>query len=367
MPPFLSEEECALLKRTQLSAFKEDEQETFIRICQRTKLDPFTKQIYATRRYNKVKDEHGQQKKVPTLVAVTGIMGLCALAERTRDYDGCEISWSAKDGNWKGEWLEEQAPEAAKCVVYHKHRSHPEVGIARWSSYVGQQWNNDVKQWEVTDFWARMGDYMLAKCAKAQALRGAFPDQLSNVYIREELESDITDSETETSPIPLEERTIIENRQREEQIKASGKFAVVEEKPSSTKPTPSEMVEPALDRDKIPEKPVNPPPAPAQPRAPMPPAAEPVFDSLNGPELSSPSTEITGAPPPWKEHIIVGVTHPRFHKRKMGDLQPTELAIIERQWLPAIREQWDDATDLQRADAEAFERAIAYHKMEKPW
>jgi phage recombination protein Bet len=355
MPPFLSEEECALLKRTQLSAFKEDEQETFIRICQRTKLDPFTKQIYATRRYNKVKDEHGQTRKVPTLVAVTGIMGLCALAERTRDYDGCEISWSAKDGAWKGEWLEDGAPEAAKCVVYHKHRSHPEVGIARWSSYVGQQWNNEVKQWEITDFWARMGDYMLAKCAKAQALRGAFPDQLSNVYIREELESDITDSETETSLIPPEERKIIENRQREEEIKASGRFAVVEEKPSvGPKPTPEQMAEPALEQDKIPEKPLSPPP-PA-----------PVFESLNGPELSNPSTEVKGAPPPWKEHIVLGVTHPRFHKRKMGDLQPTELAIIERQWLPAIREQWDDATDLQRADAEAFERAIAFHKMEKP-
>jgi phage recombination protein Bet len=366
--PFLSETEVALLKRTQLKAFGEDEQETFIRICQRTKLDPFTKQIYATRRYSKVKDENGFTKKVPTLVAVTGIMGLCALAERTRDYDGCEISWSAKDGSWKGEWLEDLSPEAARCVVFHKHRSHPEVGIARWNSYVGQQWNQDKKQWEITDFWARMGDYMLAKCAKAQALRGAFPDQLSNVYIREELESDITDAETETTVIPTDEAKIIENQRREEEIRASGRFQVVEEKlTTGPKPTPTEMTEPALERDKIPEKPVNPPPPAVVAQTPPPAPPAPVQNTVDDIDLSSPSTDIKDAPPPWKDHVILGVVHARFHKRKIGELQPTDLAIIEKQWLPAIREQWDDATDAQRADADAFERAIAYYKMAKLW
>src|SRR6267142_2722850 len=114
---FLSKEEVALLKRTMLSKFPEDEAETFIRICQRTRLDPFTKQVYATRRYNKVKDDSGDTKKVPTLVAVTGIMGLTAVADRTHDYDGCEIFWSSKDGEWKSEWLADEVPEAAKCIV----------------------------------------------------------------------------------------------------------------------------------------------------------------------------------------------------------------------------------------------------------
>jgi len=58
--PFLSEEEIALLKRTVLSKFPEDEQMTFIRICERTKLDPFSKQIHATKRYTKVTDSKGE-------------------------------------------------------------------------------------------------------------------------------------------------------------------------------------------------------------------------------------------------------------------------------------------------------------------
>ncbi len=81
--------------------------------------------------------------------------------------------------------------------------------------------------------------------------------------------------------------------------------------------------------------------------------------------MSSPSTDVKDAPPPWQEHVIEGVKHVRFHGRKIGELNAAELAIIEQQWLPAIREQWDDATDAQRADANAFEPAIAFHKMQK--
>jgi phage recombination protein Bet len=384
-PDFLSKEEVALLKRSMLSKYPDDEQETFIRICQRTRLDPFTKQLYATRRYQKVRDENGEYKKVPTLVPVTGIMGLTAVAERTHAYDGCEIAWSAKDGEWKAEWLRDEAPEAARCVVYHKHRSHPEVGIARWNSYVGQQWNQDKKQWEITDFWDRMGDYMLAKCAKAQALRGAFPDQLSNIYIREELDSNVTDIDTETETIPTDEQKIIENRRREAEL--IKQFPHVVSSPP-TDLTPAEMAEPA-DVHKLPEQPASPPkktkavqpppePAPAAatsaPPAPPPPMPstpvtepeEPKPDEDNI-DLSSPSTDIKDAPPPWKEHVILGVAHVKFHKRKVGDLNAAELQIIENQWLPAIREQWDDATDAQREDARAFESAIAYSKMAKPF
>lgn len=390
-PDFLSKDEVALLKRSMLSKYPDDEQETFIRICQRTRLDPFTKQIYATRRYQKVRDEHGEYKKVPTLVPVTGIMGLTAVAERTHSYDGCEIAWSAKDGEWKAEWLQTEAPEAARCIVYHKHRSHPEVGIARWNSYVGQQWNQDKKQWEITDFWERMGDYMLAKCAKAQALRGAFPDQLSNIYIREELDSNVTDIDTETETIPTDEQKILENRQREaELLKGFPKENLVQQKPGPV-PTPAEMAEPA-DVHKLPAQPATPPkkqptpkpppepapvaaaptqpppeppaPAPAPPPT-IPPGAEPKADDI---DLSSPSTDIQDAPPPpWKEHVILGVAHVKFHRRKIGELNAAELQIIENQWLPTIREQWDDATDAQRADARAFESAIAYSKMAKPF
>ena len=367
-PDFLSKDEVSLLKRSKLAQFKEDEQEEFIRVCQRTKLDPFTKQIYPTRRYTKIRDENDQQKKVPTLVTVTGIMGLCALAERTHEYDGCQIAWAGKDGVWKDEWLEADPPEAARCIVYHKRHTHPEVGIARWNAYVGQQWDNQSKTWYITDFWAKMGDYMLAKCAKAQALRGAFPDQLSNVYIREELDSDISDSDSETTTIPSDEQKIIDNRRKEEAIKASGKFEQVVSKTTTPLPTPEQMAEPA-DVHKLPPKPDK-----AEKKVPQapPPAAGVTEDNINMepvPERQASPSEgsVPEAAPSWKEHVITGVQHVRFKGKKIGELNSDELAIIENQWLPAIRGQWDDATDEQRTDAGMFESAIAYYKMAKPF
>jgi phage recombination protein Bet len=384
-PPFLSTDECDLLKRTILKGYPDDEQEMFIRLCQRTRLDPFTKQIYATKRYQKVREADGSSKKVPTLVPVTGIIGLTAVADRTGQYDGCEIFWSGPEGEWKTEWLAEENPAAAKCIVYHKHRKQPEVAIARWFSYVGQTWDPDKRQWVVTDFWSKMPDYMLGKVAKAAALRGAFPDPLGNVYIREELESSITDAETET--LPSDEARVEDVQRREAELverlkKGPSDIKFVESK--GPKPTPHEALEPAFEEDKIPEKPPTKKPASVQSR-PAAPAASPAAatatppDDLDMGDASPPSgppvPQEPKTPPagagevavPWKDHVILGVSHVKFHKRRVGELNAAELAIIESQWLPAVREQWDDATDAQRADATAFEAAISHGKMVKPW
>lgn len=344
-PPFLSEEEIKLLKRTVLAKFPEDEQETFIRTCQRTKLDPFTKQIHPTRRYQKVTDANGNTKKIPTLVTVTGIMGLTAVAERTGHYNGCEIKWAGPDGIWREEWLATEPPEAARCVVHHKQRQHPEVGIARWKSYVGTVYDYDSKTWVVSEFWEKMDDYMLAKCAKAQALRGAFPDPLSNVYIREELESHLTDSEADLDLADTQLRTKIEEASKEA-AKVPPKQQVVTE-PVAPPPQP---------------KPATPPP-------PEPPKEAPPATNVQ-PIDFGPGAELDGATeeqPPWKEHVLLGLRHAKFHRRKIGELQHAELQILEQQWIPAIREKWDEANEYQKADVAALEAAVAFHKMAKPW
>ena len=151
---------------------------------------------------------------------VAGVMGLTAVAVRTGQYDGCEIAWIGpeQDGKWREEWLEPDPPAAARCKVYHKNRNRPEIAIARWKGFVGQTFDYDTKTWYISDFWEKLPDFMLAKCAKAAALRGAFPDQLSGVYIQEELESGVTE---ETEPIPADEDKYVQARAREAADKAA--------------------------------------------------------------------------------------------------------------------------------------------------
>jgi hypothetical protein len=106
---------------------------------------------------------------------------------------------------------------------------------------------------------------------------------------------------------------------------------------------------------------MGPPPAPKATEATVPPLA------TDSPGSGAAPVEAEKTEPAWKSHVILGVTHVKFHKRKVGDLNAADLNVLETQWLPAVREQWDDASDAQRADAAAFESAIAYHKMVKPW
>ena len=389
-PPFLSDEEIGILRRTVLAKFPEDEQMMFIRTCQRTKLDPFTKQIYPTKRFQKVKDEHGQTKKVPTLVIVTGIMGLTAVADRTGHYDGCEIKWAAQGGIWHDEWLADVYPEAAKCTVFHRQRKHDEVAIARWNSFVGTQWNQENQRWEVTDFWEKMPDYMLAKCAKAAALRGAFPDQLSNIYIREELESHITDSEAELDAAEAEQTKRLEEASKAAAAVPPKQAVDVEPvapppKSSTTAPTPAPTTttSPARSPETAAAK-VTPMPMPEvqtgaraqrqQPSAPqsLGEAVQQKREEILGPGGGQDGEGIDMGPvqesTPWKEHRIKGLRHAKFFGRTIGELSIPELQILDQQWIPAVREKWDsEANEAQKEDVAAMEAAIAYHKMERPW
>ena len=411
-PPFLSDEEIALLKRTLLSKFPEDQQLLFIRRCQRARLDPFSGQIHPTLRNTKVRGEGGEVRYEARLVCVTGVYGLLAVATRTGEYDGCEIAWSGKDGKWRDEWLADEFPMAAKCIVYHKGRSHPEVAIARWDSFVQQSWDKESKSWIISEFWNRLSDFMLSKCARAAALRGAFPDQLSEIYIREELPG------LESEQVPAMEEKVAASQERDkkvtEELKAAGVKVV--ESTGPAQPTPEQALEPAFEEDKKPAaqphktaKRVKEPAevatqvfaeklteqlqavkagqtlgekiAAAYPQAkpvtlePIPEPAAQAEDNLDlspaaaGEDTTAIGTSSAEPPkePPWKNHVIKGVRHVKFQGRKIGDLAPAELAIIENQWLPAIREDWNNASEEQQADAPMFESAIAYYKMAKPW
>lgn len=157
----------------------EEEIVIFMHICQRTKLDPFAKQIYAVKR----KDTK-LGKDVMTVQ--TGIDGYRLIAERTGKYaPGKEPSFQY---NAKGDIV---SATSYVMKLTPDGKWHEVAATAHWNEYC-QSYNG-----KPSGFWAKMPHGQISKCAEALALRKAFPADLSGVYTKEEMEQQIETVEAE--------------------------------------------------------------------------------------------------------------------------------------------------------------------------
>jgi hypothetical protein len=118
-----------------------------------------------------------------------GIDGLRSIAERTGQLDGSQSYWCGPDGAWVDVWLDSKPPAAAKTILHRKGASHPFVGVARFADYNAGQ-----------GLWSKMPSVMIAKCSEAQALRRAFPADLSGVYSTDEMDQAVEPVTVTTAP-----------------------------------------------------------------------------------------------------------------------------------------------------------------------
>ena len=176
--PEFSKDQISTLKATVAAGCTDSELALFVAACKRTKLDPFTKQIYAMKM--------GGMK----LSIQVSIDGFRIIAERSGEYEGQEGPfWCGPDGIWKDVWLDQKPPTAAKVLVFRKGL-RPMTGIARFAAYSTGQ-----------NLWSKMPDLMLAKCAEALALRKAFPNDLSGIYTSDEMDQASSTSSKIPSPV----------------------------------------------------------------------------------------------------------------------------------------------------------------------
>lgn len=155
-----------------------EELSAFLHLCQRTRLDPFSRQVYLIGRW-----DNRQQRKVYT--PQTSIDGYRVIAHRAAAEAGHALGyddtlWCDPSGKWRDVWLSDAPPAAAKVTVIRNGMRFS--AVARHSEYVQTK-----KGGEPSGLWGKMPATMTAKCAEALALRMAFPHDLAGVYTAEEM------------------------------------------------------------------------------------------------------------------------------------------------------------------------------------
>jgi phage recombination protein Bet len=191
----ITEDRVQLVKDQICKGASDNELMLFINNCNRTGLDPFARQCWAVRRW-----DSKLQREVFTFQ--TGVDGFRVIANRSQKYSG-QVGpfWCGEDGNWVDVWLSDKFPVASKVGVLRSDFKEPLWAVSKFSSYAAKS----NKTGELTQFWKQMPDLMIAKVAECLALRKAFPQDLSGIYSKEEMEQETNTSPEKTKDVTPEE------------------------------------------------------------------------------------------------------------------------------------------------------------------
>ena len=146
-------------------------------VCKKRGLDPLSGQVSLW-----------QKKDAVTVCVTQG--GFAALADRSGNYGGVEAPiYIDAEGREHKYWLwPDTPPMACKVVVLHKDGSRFEA-VAYWKER--NQVDGLQLEWQIkASPWYKMPAHMLAKCARCDAFRLAFPQQLAGLYDRDEMPVD---------------------------------------------------------------------------------------------------------------------------------------------------------------------------------
>ncbi len=192
-------EQQQLIKKTCAKDLRNDEFNLFIELCKRQNLDPFRKQVYAI-----VYNKDNEDKR--NFSFITSIQGYRAIADRTGDY---MPSGEKADVEIDKDLISDTNPQGLVSVTTYVKKLgkdgqyHSIPATAYWEEYapISEKWEKNEKgRFAPTGVfylqegsWKKMPKLMLEKCAEAQALRRAFPEEIGSLYVKEEMDKAYSD------------------------------------------------------------------------------------------------------------------------------------------------------------------------------
>jgi phage recombination protein Bet len=169
-----SSKQIEILKNTICNGASNEEFEVFLMACTKTQLDPFMRQIYAVKR--KCKKPDGTWGEVMSIQ--TGIDGYRLIAERT----GCYAPGPEPTYTYDAEG------RILSASAYIKKQTRDGTWHTVSASAYIDEYCQRTRDGNAMGMWGNMPRTMLAKCAESQALRKAFPAEMSGVYTKEEMQ-----------------------------------------------------------------------------------------------------------------------------------------------------------------------------------
>jgi hypothetical protein len=198
--------ELAALKKEHAPGATDEQFELWLADCKQRGLVPVRDVLLQLRTGEEWDPSIGARVKRTKAVYITTIGGIRKLAEGTGKYAGqLPSKWIYLDAEGRPT-IESEVPLpdpknepypllpwAAKATILRKDFDAPLSVVARFWAYAQRQ-----RDGSLTAIWGQKGRAaeMLEKCAESLAFRKGFPEQLSGLYIAEEL----MNNEEETSP-----------------------------------------------------------------------------------------------------------------------------------------------------------------------
>lgn len=165
-----TEEQRKIIRDSYAGGATEQDFKVLMEIAKAKRLNPLLGQIHFVQRYD-------SQKRCQVWSCQTSIDGFRSTAEDTGLYDGQDEP--------EFEYTPDGSVLLARVKTYRKDIARAFVGVAYYTEYA-----QTTKEGSLTNMWRSKPHIMIAKCAEALALRKAFPQDLGQIYIKEEFNDD---------------------------------------------------------------------------------------------------------------------------------------------------------------------------------